>query len=137
MAVPETSPERRLGLRRRDVSKGRMRTPRAPRWLLSLFLLALIPSAVAADRPNVLFIFADDQRADTIAALGNPLIKTPNLDRLVARGVAFERAYMMGGNQGATCVPSRAMLLSARPLPRIDEKLSRDETWPQIGRAHV
>lgn len=107
-----------------------MRPPRAPRWLLSLFLLALIPSAVAADRPNVLFIFADDQRADTIAALGNPLIKTPNLDRLVARGVAFERAYMMGGNQGATCVPSRAMLLSARPLPRIDEKLSRDETWP-------
>ncbi len=103
---------------------------RAPRSL-AFALLAIGASALAAaERPNVVFIFADDQRADTIAALGNPAIKTPNLDRLVARGVSFERAYMMGGNNGATCVPSRAMLLSARPLPRIDEKLSRDETWP-------
>jgi arylsulfatase A-like enzyme len=78
----------------------------------------------------VLFLFADDQRADTVAALGNPVIKTPNLDRLVKRGVAFDRAYMQGGLQGATCVPSRAMLLSGRPLFRIDEKLKRDPTWP-------
>ena len=90
----------------------------------------------ATPRPNVLFFFCDDQRADTIAALGNPLIKTPNLDRLVRRGVAFNRAYMMGGMQGATCVPSRAMLLSGRPLFHIDEKLLRDETWPAaFGRA--
>jgi arylsulfatase A-like enzyme len=78
----------------------------------------------------VVFIFADDQRADTIAALGNPVIKTPNLDRLVKRGVAFTRAYMQGGNQGATCVPSRAMLLSGRSLAQIDEKLMKHETWP-------
>jgi len=97
---------------------------------LGLAFLSTVIALSAGDRPNVLFIFADDQRADTIAALGNPVIKTPNLDRLVARGVAFERAYMQGGNNGATCVPSRAMLLSARPLPRIDEKLTRDETWP-------
>ena len=103
---------------------------RAPRSLLLAWLAGLAAALTAAERPNVIFIFADDQRADTIAALGNPAIKTPHLDRLVARGVAFERAYMMGGNNGATCVPSRAMLLSARPLPRIDEKLSRDETWP-------
>ncbi len=83
-------------------------------------------------RPNVLILFADDQRADTIAALGNPVIKTPNLDRLVQRGVAFDRAYMQGGNNGATCVPSRAMLLSGQCLFRIDEKLLRDETWPTV-----
>ena len=103
---------------------------RAPRSFVCALLAVGASVLAAAERPNVVFIFADDQRADTIAALGNPAIKTPNLDRLVARGVAFERAYMMGGNNGATCVPSRAMLLSARPLPRIDEKLSRDETWP-------
>jgi arylsulfatase A-like enzyme len=86
--------------------------------------------------PNVLFLFADDQRADTIAALGNPVIKTPNLDRLVKKGVAFDRAYYQGGLQGATCVPSRAMLLSGQSLFRIDEKLKRDETWPAaFGRA--
>ena len=52
------------------------------------------------------------------------------------RGVAFNRAYMMGGMQGATCVPSRAMLLSGRSLFRIDEKLLEHETWPSaFGRA--
>src|SRR3954470_15601226 len=81
-------------------------------------------------RPNILFFFADDQRADTIAALGNAVIKTPNLDRLVHSGLSFNRAYMQGGFSGATCVPSRAMLLSGQSLFHIDEKLLRDETWP-------
>jgi arylsulfatase A-like enzyme len=100
-------------------------------------LFALTASHLfAADKPNILFFFADDQRADTIAALGNPVIKTPNLDRLCQRGVAFTRAYMQGGFNGATCVPSRAMLLSGQSLFRIDEKLQRDETWPAaFGRA--
>ncbi|MCX6873473.1 MAG: sulfatase-like hydrolase/transferase [Verrucomicrobia bacterium] len=93
---------------------------------------AMLPAAAetSTGRPNILFLFADDQRADTIAALGNPVIQTPNLDRLVHRGLAFNRAYMQGGMTGATCVPSRAMLLSGRSLFRIDEKLLRDETWP-------
>ncbi len=106
--------------------------------LLLLVGMPLLPAPAASTpvRPNILFFFADDQRADTIAALGNPVIQTPNLDRLVRRGVSFRRAYMQGGNHGATCVPSRAMLLSARPLFRIDEKLLRDETWPAaFGRA--
>ena len=113
--------------------------PRLPRLvalaLLSAFAVAASVPA-ATPRPNVLFFFCDDQRADTIAALGNSHIRTPNLDRLVRRGVAFNRAYMMGGMQGATCVPSRAMLLSGRSLFRIDEKLMRHETWPAaFGRA--
>jgi len=99
-----------------------------PRLLAWLLVATVVLSA--APTPNVVFIFADDQRADTIAALGNPVIKTPNLDRLVKRGVAFTRAYMQGGNQGATCVPSRAMLLSGRSLAQIDEKLLKHETWP-------
>lgn len=111
--------------------------------ILRFFPFALIvlsatqaAASAPAGRPNVLFFFCDDQRADTIAALGNPHIQTPNLDRLVKRGVAFRRAYMMGGLQGATCVPSRAMLLSSRSLFRVDEKLMRDETWPAaFGRA--
>ncbi len=105
--------------------------------LLLLVGCSVANLAHAADsRPNVLFLFADDQRADTIAALGNSHIQTPNLDRLVRRGLAFDRAYMQGGLNGATCVPSRAMLLSGRCLFRIDEKLLRDETWPAaFGRA--
>ena len=98
---------------------------------LALFFALLLPSITpAADKPNILFLFADDQRADTIAALGNPVIKTPNLDRLARSGLAFNRAYMQGAFNAATCVPSRAMLLSGRSVFRIDEKL-RDEIWPE------
>ncbi len=99
---------------------------------LSLFAFCLCARTVTAapPKPNVLFFFADDQRADTIAALGNSHIKTPNLDRLVQRGISFDRAYMQGGMNAATCVPSRAMLLSGQNLFQIDEKLLRHETWP-------
>jgi arylsulfatase A-like enzyme len=111
-----------------------------PLTFLLIFQLSALPASPAADekpaRTNILFLFADDQRADTIAALGNPIIKTPNLDRLARSGMAFTRAYMQGGFNGATCVPSRAMLLSGRNLFHIDEKLLRDETWPEaFGRA--
>ena len=67
-------------------------------------------------KPNILFFFADDQRFDTIAALGNSAIRTPNLDRLAAGGTAFTDAYIMGGSCGAVCMPSRAMLHTSRSL---------------------
>src|SRR4051812_10025861 len=63
-------------------------------------------------RPNIVFLFADDMRADTIAALGNPVARTPNLDALVRRGFALTSAYCFGGNSPAVCTPSRNMLLS-------------------------
>jgi arylsulfatase A-like enzyme len=87
--------------------------------------------AAAPRRPNVLFLFSDDQRADTIAALGNTLIRTPNLDRLVREGSAFTRAYCMGALQGAVCVPSRAMLLTGRTLFRVSAELKDQPTWPE------
>jgi len=70
-------------------------------------------------RPNVLFILADDFRADCIGALGNPHIKTPNLDALVQRGVVFSRAYCMGAMIGAVCLPSRTMIQTGRSLFRL------------------
>lgn len=96
-----------------------------------LLLCAGSLEANSVQKPNILFLFADDQRADTIHALGNAVIKTPNLDRLVHSGMSFNRAYMQGAKNSATCVPSRAMLLSGQSLFRIDEKLMRDPTWPQ------
>lgn len=45
------------------------------------------------NQPNILFLFTDQQRFDTISALGNPIIKTPNLDRLVREGAVFDRCY--------------------------------------------
>jgi arylsulfatase A-like enzyme len=73
-------------------------------------------------RPNIVFVLADDQRFDTIAALGNPQIQTPHLDALVARGVAFTRAHIPGGTCGAVCMPSRAMLHTGRTLFHLDHE---------------
>ncbi len=104
--------------------------------LCTLFCsVSLVAFSHAASRPNLVFLFADDMRADTIAALGNSHIQTPNLDRLVARGTSFTRAYIMGGLQGAVCVPSRAMMLSGRTLFRISDQLKDVTTWPMVFRA--
>ncbi len=60
------------------------------------------------DRPNILWITTDQQRYDTIHALGNEHIRTPNLDRLCAEGTAFTHAYC----QNPICTPSRSSFLT-------------------------
>ncbi len=75
-----------------------------------------------ASSTNILLLFTDDQRFDTIAALGNPAIHTPNLDRLVARGTAFTRAHIPGGTSPAICMPSRAMLHTGRHLSALHDR---------------
>ena len=59
-----------------------------------------------SDRPNILLLFTDMQRADTIGALGNPVIKTPALDRLVAEGTSFTNAF----TPSPVCVSARCCL---------------------------
>jgi arylsulfatase A-like enzyme len=71
-------------------------------------------------KPNILFFFTDDQRFDTIAGLGHPAVRTPNLDRLAARGTAFTHAHIPSGTSGAVCMPSRAMLHTGRSLYHIE-----------------
>ncbi len=67
---------------------------------------------------NVLFIFTDDQRFDTISALGNSHIKTPNLDWLAKRSFVFNNAFCFGGNSGAVCIPARNMTMSGNVWTR-------------------
>ncbi len=67
-------------------------------------------------QPNVLFLFTDDQRFDTIATLGNEQIHTPTLDGLVERGTTFTQAHIPSGSSAAVCMPSRAMLHTGRTL---------------------
>lgn len=59
------------------------------------------------NRPNILHIFVDQQRFDTIHALNNPIIKTPNLDRLVKNGVSFSNAY----TTCPVCVAARCSMI--------------------------
>lgn len=88
--------------------------PARVRSLLGLSLLELLAtgcSLAASPRPNILFIYADDQSYKTLGCYGAgpEWIRTPHIDRLAAQGVRFERSYL-----GAWCMPSRASLLTGR-----------------------
>lgn len=81
--------------------------------------MTLLSCSKETQPPNVVVLFTDDQRANTIHAWGNDEVHTPNMDRLAAMGVSFPRAYVMGSHHGAVCAPSRAMLLTGRPFTHI------------------
>jgi arylsulfatase A-like enzyme len=80
--------------------------------------------------PNVLFFFADDQRADALGCSGNPYINTPQIDKLAETGVRFSNTYVMGGHHGAICAPSRAMLMSGKSLFHVYDVLDGVKTMP-------
>ncbi|MFL6447507.1 MAG: sulfatase-like hydrolase/transferase [Bryobacteraceae bacterium] len=59
-------------------------------------------------RPNILFLMTDQHRADCVGAYGNPVIRTPNIDRIAREGVLFRNAY----SSTPTCTPARSALLT-------------------------
>ena len=75
-----------------------------------------------SNQPNILFILADDQRFDTLGALGHSVLQTPHLDALARRGTAFTHAHIPGGTSGAVCMPSRAMLMTGRTLFHLERE---------------
>lgn len=110
--------------------------------LASVTLLsAALPALAETNQPpNVLFVVADDLR-DTIGCYGNKTVQTPNIDRLAARGVLFERAYV----QYPVCNPSRSSFLTGlRPDQTgvtdnntlLRNKLPDVVTLPQLLRQH-
>lgn len=72
------------------------------------------------DKPNIVFIFADDLSYNAVGSSGNGIVKTPNLDKLARGGTSFSHAYNMGGWNGAVCVASRAMIMSGRFIWRAE-----------------
>ena len=93
-------------------------------------------------KPNIIFLFSDDQSFKAVHALGNDEIITPTMDKLAEEGITFTHAYNMGGWNGAVCVASRAMLISGRSIWRaqqISDHYSRnediDKTWPMLMQA--
>ncbi|MFO7976663.1 MAG: sulfatase-like hydrolase/transferase [Candidatus Hydrogenedentota bacterium] len=96
------------------------------------------PAEQTPNKPNILFIFADDQTYAAINALGCDEIHTPNLNRLVRSGVTFTHAYNMGAWHGAVCVASRTMLNTGRFLwqakaiePKLGEEAKAGRLWAQ------
>ncbi len=87
--------------------------------ILTLLLFAGSLTTQAQLAKNVLIIYSDDQSYNTIRAWGNSEIQTPHLDQLTAGGFSFRQTHVMGGHQGAVCIPSRAMMLTGRYINRL------------------
>ena len=66
------------------------------------------PDSGAASRPNILFLLTDDQRDNTFGAMGHPILKTPNVDRLLSQSVRFRNTY----TAEPVCSPSRVSFLT-------------------------
>lgn len=77
-------------------------------------------------RPNILWYCTDQQRFDTIGALGNDYVKTPVVDRLVGEGVAFTHAYC----QSPICTPSRASFMTGLYPTRVHNTRNGNDTFP-------
>lgn len=111
--------------------------------LLSLSILSCSSKKNSnSEKPNIVFIFADDQCYDAVSSLGynNELI-TPNIDRIANNGTAFIHAFNMGAWQPAVCIASRAMLNTGRFIwdaQKIDNHKAQDslareqKLWSQL-----
>ena len=76
-----------------------------------LFLSSFIISCSnKIEKPNIVFVFADQWRAQSLGYAGNPDVKTPNLDKLASEGVSFTNAI----STSPVCTPYRAMLLTGQ-----------------------
>lgn len=108
---------------------------------IALLVLGLTAQALAAQRPNIVFVLTDDQAPWTIGVSGNPQTKTPNIDRL-----AHEGAYLVNYfTPTPVCSPARACLMTSRYgsevgitdwiNPKTEPDLGLDPatvTWPEL-----
>jgi len=78
--------------------------------VLAAVLLASAPAAVAAARPNIIFIMSDDHAAQAISAYGSRVNTTPNIDRLGREGLRLDNAFVTN----SICTPSRAAILTGQ-----------------------
>ena len=83
-------------------------------------------AALTGDRPNILFIIADDQSPFDLK-IYNPrsALQTPNIDRLAAQGMVIDGAHHMGSWVGGVCTASRHMIMSGRTLWHVPDKPGR------------
>ena len=107
--------------------------------LADSFLVYACGSLKPDEKPNFLFIFADDHSYKAVGYNGNDVVQTPHIDQLAAEGIFFNNAYNMGGWHGAVCVASRTMLNTGRTIwramqsePVLDSLADAGQFWSQI-----
>ena len=82
---------------------------------LTLFFMLTTSNLEAQDRPNVIIVITDDQGKNDLACMGNPYIKTPNMDKLYGESVRFSNYHV-----SSTCAPSRGSIMTGRHTNRLN-----------------
>lgn len=95
--------------------------------LFSLFLAGI---AHAADRPNIVFLFADDQTSSSLGCYGHPIAKTPNIDALAARGTLFRNSFV----SQPICWVSRSTILTGLTGRSFGTPESPDQVKPEAAK---
>jgi len=103
-----------------------MRNVLAP-LLIAFTALSAATAGAAADRPNILFFFADDQRNDTLGCAGHEIVKTPNIDELAASGVHFDNAFV----SHSICWVSRTTILTGLTARTFGQPNRPDAATPE------
>jgi len=98
--------------------------------LLVLFLLTLsLSPASAAERPNIVFFFADDQTTSTLGCYGNAVVQSPNIDALAARGTRFQNSFV----SQPICWVSRTTILTGRTGRTYGTPENPEATKPEVA----
>lgn len=100
-------------------------------WLCGLSAI----HSVAAElrQPNILFLIADDLSWHSVGFMGDPVVKTPNLDRLATEGIVFTHAAVTT----SICMVSRASMLTGRWLSQMGAARVTPDTWPDTWPARL
>ena len=83
------------------------------------------------EKPNILFLFADDLSYNAVNYLGNDIVQTPNINRLAESGTSFTNCFHQGSWSGAVCVASRAMIATGRYIYHARDEINDAPLWGQ------
>ena len=86
--------------------------------------------SLADDRPNIVFFFTDDQTTSTIGCYGNPVVQTPNIDRLAAEGTRFENGFV----SHSICWVSRKTILTGLYGRSLGTPENPDTARPEVAK---
>tara|TARA_R110001592_G_scaffold38414_5_gene126682 strand:+ start:3762 stop:5279 length:1518 start_codon:yes stop_codon:yes gene_type:complete len=98
-------------------------------FAILLLLLVTVEVTTAQKKPNFLFILTDDQTYESIHALNNVEVQTPNMDKLVDQGVTFSHCFNQGSWSGAVCVASRSMLITGQNVFKAPQNEVYLDNW--------
>ncbi len=102
--------------------------------ILLLMVFAICSMLYGADRPNIIYLMADDQRADALGCMGNSIIHTPNIDAMASQGVLFKNGFVTT----AICMTNRACVFTGQYAARHGIwQFNRDFSKEQLSNTYL